>query len=117
MTANTATATLTNVGTVELREPYRDYVEHFYAMLSMSKGQNLKGAICSYNGTLILTFTSCLNDNAIQKRFFQTITAEGVEVAVETNEYEEDEETDPLKKGSDEEKEALSQDEDQGATV
>ena len=125
MTANTATATLTNVGTVELREPYRDYVEHFYAMLSMSKGQNLKGAICSYNGTLILTFTSCLTDNAIQKRFFQTITAEGVEVAVETNEYEEDEETDPLtgKKGSDEKKEALSldenegSDEDQGAAV
>jgi len=89
MTANTATATLTNVGNVELREPYIPYVEHIYAMLSMSKGQNLKGAICSYNGTLILTFTSSLADRAIQKRFFQTIAGEGVEIAIETNEYEE----------------------------
>lgn len=85
--ANTATATMTNVGNVELREPYQKYVEHFYAMLAMSKGQNMKGAIVSYNGTLIVTFTSCLQDLSIQKRFFQCITADGVEAAVETNEY------------------------------
>ena len=85
--ANTATATMTNVGNVELREPYRPYVEHFYAMLAMSKGQNMKGAICSYNGTLIVTLTSCLADMSIQKRFFQSITQDGVEAVVETNEY------------------------------
>ncbi len=88
--ADTATATMTNVGNVELREPYQKYVEHFYAMLAMSKGQNMKGAICSYNGTLIVTFTSCLTEMSIQKRFFQSITADGVEVAVETNEYRDD---------------------------
>lgn len=96
MTANTATSTLTNVGNVELREPYRPYVEHFYAMLSMSKGQDLKAAVVSYNGTLILTFTSCLSDTSIQKRFFQTITAEGIETVIETNEYEEPEDSETL---------------------
>lgn len=86
----TATTTMTNVGNVELREPYGKYVEHFYAMLAMSKGMDIKGAICSYNGTLVVTFTSCLADMSIQKRFFQSITADGVEVAVETNEYTEE---------------------------
>ena len=85
--ADTATSTVTNVGNVELREPYRKYVEHFYAMISMSRGQNIKGAICSYNGTLVITFTSCFSDLSIQKAFFQSVTADGVETAVETNEY------------------------------
>ncbi len=91
MTANTTTATLTNVGNVEFREPYAKYVEHVYAMLSMSKGQNLKGAVVSCNGTLIISFTTCLMDVSIQKCFFQTLTQEGVSVAVETNDYDEDE--------------------------
>ena len=56
-------------------------------MLSMSRGQNIKAAIASYNGTLIVTFTTCLTDVSIQKRFFQSIAKDGVEAALETNEY------------------------------
>ncbi len=83
--ANATSATITNIGNIELREPYREYVEHFHAALSMSKGQNMKGVVCSYNGLLSITFTSVLVDVSIQKRFFQTISGEGVTVAVETN--------------------------------
>jgi len=83
--ANATSATVTNVGNIELREPYRRYVEHFYAALSMSKGQNMKGVVCSYNGVLTFTFSSILSDVSIQKRFFQTIAKDEVRVAVETN--------------------------------
>ena len=89
-TVDATTATMTNIGDVQLREPYKDYVSHFYAMLAMSRGQNLKGAIVSFNGTLILTFTSVLTDLSIQKRFFREIANDGVQVAVESNEYTED---------------------------
>lgn len=87
LSADTATSTMTNVGNVDVKEPYKKYIEHFYAMLSMSRGQNIKAAIVSYNGTLIVTFTSCLTDVSIQKRFFQSIAKDGVEAALETNEY------------------------------
>ncbi len=87
LSADTATSTMTNVGNVEVKEPYKKYIEHFYAMLSMSRGQNIKAAIVSYNGTLVVTFTSCLTDVSIQKRFFQSIAKDGVEAALETNEY------------------------------
>jgi hypothetical protein len=83
--AKATTATMTNIGNIELREPYRKYVEHFYTTLSMSKGQNLKGGICSYNGILTVTLSSVLLDTSIQKRFFQTIAKDGVAVAVESN--------------------------------
>ena len=90
-TVDATTATMTNIGDVKLREPYGKYVEHFYAMLAMSRGQNLKGAIVCYNNTLILTFTTVLTDTSIQKRFFRQISSDGVEVAVETNDYNADE--------------------------
>lgn len=83
--AKATSATVTNIGNIELREPYKRYVEHFYTTLSMSKGQNIKGGICSYNGTLVFTFSSVLLDLSIQKRFFQQIAGDGVTVAVETN--------------------------------
>ena len=82
---------MTNIGDVKLREPYSKYVEHFYAMLAMSRGQELKGAIVCYNGTLIVTFTTRFSDVSIQKRFFRIISNDSVEVAIETNDYREDE--------------------------
>ena len=85
MSAKATSATITNIGNIELREPYQKYVEHFYATLSMSKGQNMKGGICSYRGILTFTFSSILVDVSIQKRFFQLIAKDDVTVAVETN--------------------------------
>ena len=86
MSAKATTATVTNIGNIELRAPYQKYVEHFYAILSMSRGQNMKGGICSYNGVLTISFSSVLSDVSIQKRFFQSLAGDGVTVAVETNE-------------------------------
>lgn len=83
--AKATTATVTNVGNIELREPYKQYVEHFYTTLSMSKGQNMKGGICSYDGILTFTFSSILLDLSIQKKFFQLVAKDGVSVVVESN--------------------------------
>ena len=83
--AKATSTTVTNIGNIELREPYQKYVEHFYTILSMSKGQNMKGGICSYQGVLTFTFSSVLLDVSIQKQFFQLIAKDGVAVAVETN--------------------------------
>ena len=57
-------------------------------MLSMSKGQNIKGAICTYNDTTVVTFSSCLTDVSIQKRFFQYLAGKGLNVMIENNEAE-----------------------------
>ncbi len=85
MSAKATTATITNIGNIDLKEPYRKYVENFYTILSMSKGQNIKAGICSYNGILTLTFSTCLVNTTIQKRFFQIISRDGVNVGIETN--------------------------------
>lgn len=85
MSAKATSATVTNIGNIELKEPYQKYVDNFTAILSMSKGQNIKGTICSYNGILTFTFSSVLMDASVQKGFFQKLTEDGVTVSIESN--------------------------------
>lgn len=79
------TTTITNVGNIEIREEYQPYIKQFHAFLSMSKGQSIKGCVCSYQGTLVFTFSSTLMDVSVQRGFFRFLAKEGVDVTIETN--------------------------------
>lgn len=79
------TTTVTNIGSIQVREEYQEYIDRFCAFLSMSKGQNLKGTICSYRDTLVFTISSTLADVSVQKRFFRKLSEDGVQVQIETN--------------------------------
>ncbi len=79
------TTTITNVGNVTVAEPYKPYIDAFCAILPISKGQNLKGTVCSYGETLVFTFSYNLTDMAIQRRFFRTLAQDGIKIEIETN--------------------------------
>lgn len=79
------TTTITNVGLVKLDPVYEPYVKMFRTFIAMSKGQSLKGAINSYQDTLVFTFSSIFSDTSIQKEFFRKIAEDGATVQIETN--------------------------------
>ncbi len=79
------TTTITNLGVVKLEDAYRDYVDGFYVAIAMSAGQNIKGAVVSYNDTMVFTFSSYLKNTGIQREFFKKLVADGVPVSIETN--------------------------------
>ena len=79
------TTTITNVGSVQLNPVYEPYVKRFRAFIAMSKGQSLKGTICSYKDTLVFTFSSIFSDTSVQKEFFRKIAEDGITVQIETN--------------------------------
>lgn len=83
--ARANTMTVTNLGLIKTEEPYTEYIEKFYAVLSMSKGQNIKGGVISYKDTLVFTFSSAIRETFIQKAFFRKLSGDGIEVSVETN--------------------------------
>ena len=80
--ARANTTTVTNIGNIQIEEAY---IRHFYAMISRSVGQSVKGAICSYQDTMVFTITSGLFDVSIQRCFFRTIAADDIPVIIETN--------------------------------
>ena len=83
------TSTVTNIGNIKVEPEYEPFIESFHAILPMSKGQDVKGTVCSYGGTLTFTFSSRLEETHVQRRFFRTLAAEGLDVRIETNgEYE-----------------------------
>jgi len=79
------TTTVTNIGNIVLREEYAKYVESFHAFISISKGQYLKGTICSYQDTLVYTFSSALKDVSIPKTFCRLLQQYGIDIKLESN--------------------------------
>ena len=83
--ARANTTTITNIGQIKLADEFKDYVDKFHVVLSMSKGQNIKGGVCSYGDTLVFTFSSAIRETFVQREFFRRLAAEGAEVSIETN--------------------------------
>lgn len=79
------TTTITNIGNISVDEAYQPYVEMFHACLAMSKGQHIKGTICSYQNTLVFSFSYDLADPSIQRGFFRKVAEDGVNVEIESN--------------------------------
>ena len=79
------TTTVTNIGNIHVQEKYQPYIEMFGAFLAMSKGQPLKGTVCSYGDQLLFTFSSVLADTSVQRGFFRQLAKDGLAVTVQTN--------------------------------
>lgn len=79
------TTTITNIGNISVAEEYRPYVEMFHSFLAMSKGQHLKGNICSYGNTLVFSLSYDLADVSVQRGVFRKLAEDGLNVEVETN--------------------------------
>ena len=79
------TSTVSNVGKIEVDEPYRPYIDLFHAFMAVSKGQHIKGSICSFDDTLVFTFSYDLVDNSLQRGFFRKLAEDGLYVEVESN--------------------------------
>lgn len=79
------TSTVTNIGNIPIEEPYRPYVEMILAFLAMSKGQDIKGTVCSFGETLAFSFSYTLKDVSIQRCFFRKLAADGIAVEIDSN--------------------------------
>ena len=79
------TTTITNIGNITVLEDYEPYVEMFHAFLAMSRGQHIKGTICSYKDTLVFSFSYDLADVSVQKGFFRKLSEDGLEIEIESN--------------------------------
>ncbi len=79
------TATMTNIGNIKVDEPYAPYITHFYGAIAMSKGQSLKGTICSYKDTLNFTFSTIYVDTSVQYSFINRLNEDDIRVSLETN--------------------------------
>ena len=81
-TENYATMTLSNIGIIDIPEVYQKYIDYFDVFISTSK---IQLCMCSYLNKMLLTFTSQFVNSEIEKNFFRYLTAEGINVTINTN--------------------------------
>ena len=79
------TTTITNIGNIKVDPRYEPYIDMFHAFIAMSKGQSLKGTICSYRDKLCFNFSSIFAEATVQRAFFRKLAADGIEVSIQTN--------------------------------
>ena len=79
------TSTVSNVGRIEVEDAYKPYIDLFHVFMAVSKGQHIKGTLCSYEDTLVFTFSYDLADNFLQRGFFRKLAEDGLHVEVESN--------------------------------
>ncbi len=79
------TTTITNIGSIPIAEKYRPHIDAFHAFLPSSKGQPVRGTVCSYEGRLCFTFSYDIRDTSVQRGFFHRMSMDGLDVSIETN--------------------------------
>lgn len=76
------TAGLSNVGRVEMPEPYVKYIRLFDVFSSTGK---LQLCMSSFRDNMVITFTSHLAGTEVQRRFVRALTALGIPAEVHSN--------------------------------
>lgn len=80
------TMTLSNLGVIQVAPEEKEDIERFHIMIGVSRRQPLKCTVCSYEGEMVITFTSVFSDSHLQRRFFDKLREDGIKVRMEGNE-------------------------------
>lgn len=79
------TTTFSNIGKISVLPEYRPYIENFSILLAPEKAEKIKCSLCSYEDSLVFTFTSILADQEIEEKFLSPLKKEKIKIKTETN--------------------------------
>ena len=79
------TITFSNVGRIGIIGKYKPYIESFLMLIAPEPVEKIKCSACTFEDKMVFTFTSILNDNSIEKRFYEFLKEQGIKVEIESN--------------------------------
>lgn len=79
------TLTLSNLGDIRMDPAYSGDVRSFSSIIGVSARQPLKCVITSYEGEMVVSFTSVFQDIRLQSRFFSFLKEQGIPAVLEGN--------------------------------
>lgn len=77
--------TYSNVGKIGIIGKYQDYIDYFLVMIAPEYIEKIKCSSCSFQDRIALSFTSILNDNSIERYFYDYLISKNIAVEVESN--------------------------------
>lgn len=79
------TTTFSNIGRVGIMGKYKDYIDYFLVLIAPESVEKIKCSSCTFENKMVFTFTSILDDNKIQKRFYEFLKEKRIKVDIESN--------------------------------
>ncbi|MBE5812481.1 MAG: hypothetical protein E7314_02350 [Clostridiales bacterium] len=80
-----STITFSNIGRIGILGDYQKYINYFLMLISPDSVEKIKCSSCTFGNKIVFTFTSILNDNKIEKEFYEFIKSKEIDVEVESN--------------------------------
>ena len=79
------TTTYSNIGRVGIIGDYKKYIDYFLVLIAPESVEKIKCSSCTFENKIVFTFTSILNDNKIEKAFYEFLKNRGISVEIESN--------------------------------
>ncbi len=79
------TTTFSNLGKINFLPEYEQYVDKVFFIIAPEKAEKIKCTACSYKDHIIFSFSSILQNNAVEKNFFEFLTQNGITNRIVTN--------------------------------
>ena len=80
-----STITYSNIGRIGIIGDYQRYIDYFLMLIAPDPVEKIKCSSCTYENKMVFTFTSILNDNKIEKAFYEFLISKGINVSIESN--------------------------------
>lgn len=81
----TSTTTLSNVGTIDIENKYKKYIDNILLLVMPNKTEKIKCSVCSYENKLNITINSRIDDTKFEQTFFDLLNTNINTVLLETN--------------------------------
>ena len=77
--------TYSNIGRIGIIGNYQKYIDYFMMLIAPDSFERIKCSSCTFEYNMVFTFTSVLNNNNIEKSFYEFLTERGIDVKIESN--------------------------------
>ena len=79
------TTTYSNIGRIGIMGKYKDFIDYFLILIAPEPVEKIKCSSCTFENKMTFTFTSILQDNKIEKAFYEFLKEKGIKVEIESN--------------------------------
>ena len=80
-----STITYSNIGRVGILGNYQKYIKYFLMLIAPDPVEKIKCSSCTFDNKIVFSFTSILNNNDIEKAFYNFLISKGIDVTIESN--------------------------------
>ncbi len=79
------TTTFSNLGKINFLSEYEPYIDQFFFIIAPESAEKIKCTTCSYGNNIVFSISSILQNNNVEKNFFEFLTKQGIPNTIVTN--------------------------------